>query len=443
MRNKTLILLALLFASVLQAQEMKSSFSLKEAINYALKHNRKVKNADLNIQAAEKQKWETTATGLPQINGKIDYTNNIVTPFPAPSDPNDPTYIFGFMFPKHSLKPDVTLTQLIFDGKYIVALQASKVFLAISKNAKEKTDNEIKKAVIAAYSNAMLTQESLTILQRNIATVKKNLKETSIIFKNGLTEEENVEQLQLTLSNLKNNYRNMENLKSISENYVKLLLGMEVNNPIELTDSMDTLILDHISLQLIDTKQSIFNNVDYKIAENDSKSKELLYKLEKNRTLPTIGGYLSSNYLSFTNSSFNNLYASDNKWLGTVTAGIRVEFPIFTSFQGRAKKQRAKIEWEIAQNDLKETADQVSIETAQLKSEYKLAIDTYYNRQKNLALAERIENKNSIKYKEGLASSFDLRQAQTQLYNSQQEFLQSMINVINKKAELENALNIK
>ena len=72
-----------------------------------------------------------------------------------------------------------------------------------------------------------------------------------------------------------------------------------------------------------------------------------------------------------------------------------------------------------------------------------MAIETYANKQKNLALAEKIEHKNTIKYKEGIASSFDLRQAQTQLYSNQQEYLQAIIDVINKKAELKNLLNIQ
>ena len=102
---------SLLFSAWISAQEAKTSFDLKEAIQYALTHNRKVKNASLNIQAAEKQKWEVTATGLPQIVGKIDYLNNLETPFPASDDPDNP---FSFFFPKHSIQPNVRLTQLIF-----------------------------------------------------------------------------------------------------------------------------------------------------------------------------------------------------------------------------------------------------------------------------------------------------------------------------------------
>ena len=137
MKQHIIVFLSILFSIGSHGQEAKS-FHLKEAIAHALTHNRQVKNAALSIQAAEKQKWEVTASGLPQISGKIDYLTNLDTPFPASDDPDNP---FSFFFPKHSIQPNFTLTQLIFDGTYIVALQASKVFLDISKNAKEKTDN--------------------------------------------------------------------------------------------------------------------------------------------------------------------------------------------------------------------------------------------------------------------------------------------------------------
>jgi len=58
-----------------------------------------------------------------------------------------------------------------------------------------------------------------------------------------------------------------------------------------------------------------------------------------------------------------------------------------------------------------------------------------------LSLAERIENKNQVKFKEGLASSFDLTKAQEQLYSAQQNYLQAMVDIINKKASLEKLLN--
>jgi len=441
MKNNKLLILILLVTSLAKAQEVKHSFSLKEAINYALEHNRNVKNAELSIQAAKHQKWEATAKGLPQIEGKIDYTNNVKTPIDVSTLPQDSP--LRFMFPKHNLTPSVTLSQLVFDGSYIVGLQAAKVFLAISKNAKEKTDNEIKVSIINAYNTTLLTKESIEIMDNNILTIKNNLHETLEIFKNGLTEEENVEQLQLTLSNLENNYKNLKNIYTISKGLMKLLLGIESDQVITLTDNLNDLVSKHTSLELANSNESVFNNLDYKIAINDTKSKRLLYKLEQSRQLPTISTFLSLSRLAYNDNQFTSIFKKEQSWLATTVFGAKITMPIFTSFQGRARRHKAKIDWEISNNNLKETEEKLKLDILKAKSEYVLAIDIYENKQKNLHLAEKIEKKNTIKYKEGLSSSFDLRQAQVQLYSSQQEYLQAMVDVINNKAALENLLNLQ
>lgn len=436
MKQHLILLFNLFFAFTLFGQEIPKKFSIQEAIEFALENNKTVNNADLDILAAEKQVWETTARGLPQINGKLDYTFNVVRPFdPEPGDP------FLFFFPKHQLTPSVTLNQLIFDGGYLVGLQSSKVFLEISKNAKNKTENAIETNVISAYNNALLTKESIVITKNNIQVLKDNLEETRKIFENGLTEEEDVEQLQLTLSSLENNLRSLETLYEISKGYLKILLGMEQDKTIVLTDTLEALIVDSISLNLISNSHSVSNNIDYKIAANDAESKRLEYKFEKSQQLPKVNAFLSSNYLGIS-ESFGTLFKAEQEWFFSTATGVSITFPIFSSFGGKAKRERAKIEWDKAKNTLIDTENQLTIEFKNAKNEYQLAIDTYDNKQKNLALAEKIEKKNTIKYKEGIASSFDLRQAQTQLYSSQQEYLQSIIDVINKKANLKNLLNL-
>ncbi|GAB1856999.1 TolC family protein [Flavobacteriaceae bacterium MHTCC 0001] len=422
---------------------------MQEAINYALENNRNIKNADLNILAAKHQVWETTALGLPQINGKVDYSIYLRTPSfempasePNPNPEGEQFNLLSVLFPKHNLTPSITLNQLIFDGGYLVGLQSNKVFLAISENAKDKTTNEVENSVVNAYNNALLTKESIEITKNNIAVLKLNLEETTKIFDNGLTEEEDVEQLQLTLNSLEITLNNLEALFDISKGYVKVLLGLDPNSPIELTDTLSGLIDENINLNLISDEHSITNNIDYKIAENEAVSKELEYKLEKSEQLPKINAFASANYLGYSDS-FSNYFRSEQEWLFTSLAGVSITFPIFSSGGGKAKRQRARVEWDIAENNLKIKEDQLLLDFKNAKTEYNLAIETFQNQKKNLALAEKIERKNTVKFKEGIASSFDLRQAQTQLYSSQQEYLQSIIDVINKKANLKNLLNLK
>ena len=139
-------------------------FTLDEAVQYALEHNYTVRNAALDIDAAEKQKWEATSFGLPQIDGNIDYQNWIkqaVTFLPAEIVGGPPGEFEEVVFgAKQNMNATVTLNQILFDGSYLVGLQSAKTFLKISNLAKEKTDQSIREAVINAYGTVLVSKET-------------------------------------------------------------------------------------------------------------------------------------------------------------------------------------------------------------------------------------------------------------------------------------------
>lgn len=438
MRQSLIILLIFFLSSNGFSQELTNSFSLEEAIAFALENNRTSKNAQRDIEAAEKQKWETIATGLPQVNGSIQYQNQIKQQFDQPVDFGEDGFI-DFGAPQ-SVTAGATLTQQIFDGSYIVGLQSTKVFLEISENAKEKTDLEIRKAVINAYGNVLLSEESIKILESNIEVLQKTLYETTKIYENGLEEEESVEQLQITLSSVRNNLANNKRLKDLAYKMFNITIGLDINAPSQLSQSLEDLTFNNIQLNLLNIDNSIEENIDYKIAENDKVSKELLVKLEQSRVLPTLNAFLSGAYLA--NRESFDFVDFNNPWVGVASFGLNLDIPIFGSGLKSARTQRAKINLKKAENNLSETEQQLKLQIATAKSNYQFAIEDYNNKKENLILAERIEEKNQIKFFEGIGSSFDLRQAQIQLYTAQQELLQTMLNVINTKAELETALNL-
>ncbi|WP_418638562.1 TolC family protein [Winogradskyella sp.] len=417
-------------------QEQPKSLSLQEAIDYALENNRSAINAARDIEAAKKQKWETTATGLPQINAKIDYTNNIKQQFDAIDFDQDGIVDFGA---KQSVSPSITLNQLIFDGSYLVGLQSAKVFLEISENAKTKTDLEVRKAVINAYGNVLLANESVEILKRNVIVLEKNLYETQKIYENGLEEEESVEQLQITLSGLKSNLNKTERLQNIALQMLNINLGIDVSSNTILTDSLESLTDNNIDLDILNIENNVENTIDYKIANNDKISKELLVKLEMSKALPTLSAYINGAYIA--NSNDFSYFDKEQRWIGTSAFGVNLNIPIFSSGKRSASTQRAKINLEKAETDLTETEQRIKLQIASAQSDYQFAIEDYENKKENLALAERIETKNQTKFFEGIGSSFELRQAQTQLYSAQQELLQAMLDVINTKAALETVLN--
>ena len=132
------------FTSVMLAQEKEVHLSMQEAIDYAIKNNYDNKVASKNIEAAKERKWETTTIGLPQINGKVDYQNWLkqqvsLLPAELAGGPAG-TFVPVRFGTKQTMNASVTLTQLIFDGSYLVGLQSAKTYLKISEQAKEKTE---------------------------------------------------------------------------------------------------------------------------------------------------------------------------------------------------------------------------------------------------------------------------------------------------------------
>lgn len=441
--RKTLISLLLILPWMASAQDTIPSFSLDQAISYALEHNYSAINASRDILDAQKQKWETIADGLPQISGAVSYQNQLKQPvaqIPAEFFGGEPgTYqevVFG---QAQSMSATATLTQQIFDGSYIVGVQATKTFLEYSQNNKEKTELDVRKAVVEAYGNVLLARESVLISERNKATLEENLYETKRIYENGLGDEESVDQLQITLSTVDNQLKNARRMEEITLQMLNLVLGLPIESPTVLTENLDDLTQSKIDLGLIDSEFNIENNVDYKMAANLNQQRALELKLAKSYALPTLNAFVNYGGNSFSdNFTFLN---SGQQWFGSSILGVDLNIPIFSSLKRSASTQRAKIALEKAKTQFTEAQAQIRLQLESAKSDYILAIEQYGTYKDNLELAERIEKKNQIKYSEGLATSFELRQAQTQLYTSQQEYLQSMVDVINKKTELENILN--
>lgn len=445
MQSLKYILIAILVSSWSFGQEQTYSFSLQEAIDFALKNNYSAINADRDVLDAQKQKWETIATGLPQISGAVSYQNQLiqqVVQLPGEVAGGEPgTFVEVVFGQPQQVNAAATLRQQLFDGSYIVGVQATKAFLSYSANNKEKTEQEVRKAVVEAYGNVLLAEESVLILEKNQATLEKNLFETTKIYENGLGDEESVDQLQITLSGIENQLKNAIRLKDITHQMLNLVMGIALDAPTRLEEDLDNLAQRQIDLNLIESDLNIENNVDYKLITNLNEQRYFEWKLAKSRALPTLNAFATYGGLSFGDEF--SFFDNGQEWFEFSTIGVDLSIPIFSSFKRSASTQRAKIALEKAKTQLTETEEQIRLQLENAKSNYTLAIEQYETSKDNLNLAERIETKNQVKYFEGIASSFELRQAQTQLYSAQNEYLQSMVEVINRKTELEIILNNK
>jgi outer membrane protein len=321
----------------------------------------------------------------------------------------------------------------------LVGLWLAKTYLKISENAKVKTNQELREIVISTYGNVLLAKESVAILEKNKTVLTKTVNDTKEIYKNGFTEEENVEQLQLTLASLESSLSYSKRMETIATNMLKLVLGIELENDLKLTDNLDTLTQKNLDLAILQEQFNVTNNIDYQIGENSQEASRLMVLYEKSKALPSLGAALNFGYNSFSNDF--TFFNSDQKWNRFSNVGVSLNVPIFSSFGRTAKTQQAKIAFEQSKTQLKETEQKLKLQFQEARSNYEYSLEQYATAKNSLNLAERIEGKQQIKFREGLSSSFDFTEAQQQLYSRQQDYLKSMVEVVNKKATLDKLLN--
>ena len=443
MKIKKLFFFIIFIGIFANAQNFPNSLTLDEAIEYGINNNFSVKNANREIEKAQKDRWSTIAIGLPQIYAEVNYQNFLEMPVSLV-----PAQFFGGQSgefaeisfgTKQKIVGSVRMDQIIFDGSYIVGLEASKIFLKISENIYEKTTLETKKIIVNNYAAALLAGENVKLLNKNKKNLEENVSEIHQLFKNGFVEEESVEQIQLTLANINTQLKYAINLSKIIHEMLKFNLGIPVEKKVVLSSQISE-IIDESNLIFEDQNNfNISNNIDIKIAENNFLSESLLYKYEKSKFLPSLKAFINGSYTG-NNEKFD--FAKNNqKWFGSSLFGLSLDVPLFSSFSKKVNSQKAKISMQQAETKLNETQYRIRMEIETALNDYQLAIENYFTEKENLGLAERIENKNQVKYFEGMVGSFELRQAQLQLYSSQSKYLSSIQNLIERKINLETLIN--
>lgn len=437
------ILLFIVFTSYGFSQGEITSLSLDDAIEFGIENNRSLQNAEREVQIAYKQRWETIAIGLPNVTLDLNYFNYLELPtslIPAEFFGGQKGDFSEIQFgTEQSAIGSVKLEQLLFDGSWIVGLEYSKIYLNISENLYEKTLLEVRESIVKLYSLVVTLDEGIILLEETLENFKKDLFEVTELYKNGFEEVENVEQIKITIAQAKLSLLQAKKTRDNQLNLLKLVLGVNLEDTLILSTSIDDFIAENIIFSNSFDEFNTNKNIDVKISQNNFDTKRIEYRLEKSKKLPKVSGFISGTY-----TGYNNEFDFTNKaqnWFGSSVLGINLEIPVFNAFKLNTSSQRAKIAMNQAMTNLEEQEERVKAEVQQKLKEYQLAIQTLNVSEQNMNLAMSIEEKNSIKFFEGIASSFELRQAQLQLLDSQQKYLNSVLQLISIKTELETLYN--
>jgi outer membrane protein len=435
---KIITVFILLFSVI--SVSAQTNFSLTDAQQYALKHKTEALNANLDFQIAKKEISALRATGLPQINAEGTFQRFLSLPvslIPAEFMGGQPGEFIELQFgTDYNVTGSIAASQLIFDGSYFVGLQAASAYKELTQQQQLLTERDLKLNVARAYYSVLLTKENNLILAKNITEVQKQLHEAEQIYKNGFIEELDVDRLRLTLSTLTNQKQQIERQYEISLLLLKYQMGYPVKEQILLTDSLNSFVpeSDPQDLPVV----NVTNRQEYKVMERSEKMYRLNVKNNKMRYLPTISAFAS--YQQSAQRNEFTFFESDKSWFTTAVAGASIKLPIWDSFHKAAQVQKAQLELHKVLNQKTDLTQALTMQNEKARTEYQSAWEKYINQRENLDLAEKIQNKTTIKYNEGVGSSLEVSTAQNAYYQVQSQYLSALFELLVAQLEWEKTL---
>ena len=435
--NVILLLLAFgLCGTKLNAQEEVGSFSLEEAVQFAMENSYILKNTSKDIIAAKERVWETISTGLPQVSGSANY--NAFLNLPTTLLPGEIVGKPGEFIPVkfgQDFNSDfgVNISQMIFDGSYIVGVSSTQIYLNLSEQAHEKTQIDIREAVTQAYYVALVGVEFKRAMEDNRNNAQDLYDQTKILYENGFREEQDVDQIDLILRSAKNDVLAADREIKISKVVLKYAMGFDLDTEIDLTNDL------FYFLDPIENKQNTFqfdfnNHIDYRLATTNFKISEKLLALEKAEYLPRLSGFY--NYTKSAYGNNWNLFSSNNSWYPSSLVGVQLTMNIFNSGEKRAKVRQANVEYEKAENDRKLTEITLQKDYLTALTQLETARESFLNDKENRNLAEKIRNKTQIKFDNGISTSTELSQIETQYVDSYRALVGSILQLLQADIQL-------
>lgn len=462
MRFTILSILILVSSVTLKAQDAQQgktfTFNLQECLEYAYQNNDSLKNAQLDIESAKYKVKETIGIGLPQISGTATFQDYIKVPqIPFPNfeylfqdilyrqnvqntsgsrvDPpsGNPTSLLGFQ-QKYNANYAINANQLLFNGTYLVGLKASKTFKELSEKNFNRTKISTTVAVTKAYYQVLVSNEQLELLDANLSQLQQQLKETTELNKQGFVEKIDLDRLQVVVNNLKTTRENTSNLLVLATQLLKFQMGMPVTDGLAVKDKIEDISLDLTSAIAVDTT-AYKNRVEYSLLETQARLNNLDLQRLRSQALPSLAAFGSAGN-AYQSSSFSDLFKMN---LPSVFIGLQLNVPIFSGFQRTYQVKQARVALQKTNNILNMAKNGFLLQQEQARITYQNSLKSLNNQKANMDLAREVLRVSRIKYKEGVGSSIEVTQAQTELETAENNYIQALYNALVSKVDLDNA----
>ena len=427
LRKTALFILFLpLFAQAsAQDRPARMAFSLAEAQQYAIEHNRTLANASIDIQKAQASRWQTIAGMLPQVTASASYSNMM-------------GYKMDLGAMQISMPPYATFniqTGIGLSGAQIVSLGIADISRKMADITLEKSEKEIANQVTTLYYSALVTEETIRLLEDNLESMRKlrDITQTSVDV--GVAEQTDADQLQVQVATMESTISSSRRSLEMVYNSLRLQLCLDDEVELVLTQSLDDLLdLEHTS-ELLSSEFDIEQNYDYRLLKESTELARKQIALTGWSGGPTLSVYHQYNGRhNFSDEPTMNMTPPN-------MLGAQLSIPLFTFGKTYAAVKDARLAYKKQLNTLEDTELALNVQYRQLLYNLRTAIEKFEIQRQNVDVAGRVFDNIAKKYQHGVASSLDVTNSGTNLISAQSSYVQSLLEIINAQVSLEQLLN--
>jgi outer membrane protein TolC len=417
------------------------TYSLKQAVDYAIAHQVQVKNSQIDLQNASAKINEIKAMGLPQVNGSVALTNNVILQRmfipakifnPAAAEGELIAAKFGV---ENSGFANVGLSQLVFDGTYLLGLKASSVYKDLAVKSVTQSKQQVAENVTKAYYGILVNEKRQGLLALNVARLDTLLKETRELNKQGFVEKIDVQRLDVQANNLRTELDNIERLQALSYSLLKFQMGYPMDEPIRLSES-----LEKVELATFNTNAAgdfnYTNRIEYSILQTQENLAELDLKSIKAGFLPRL--VLNANYgYNAGANAFSDLMTK--QWFDNAAITVALQIPIFDGFSKKYKAVQSANNLQKVRQSYSLLKSSIDLQRSQASITMKNALESMKEQKANLDLANEISRVTRVKYQQGVGSNLEVLNAESSIKESQANYFTALYNALIAKVELEKA----
>lgn len=424
-------------------QSVSRTFTLQEAIDFAVENNTNMKNSKESLFAAEARVKEIVGMGLPQLSASGSIVDNYIIPtsfIPAIIfDPNaQPGELVGVAFgTQYTGNAGINLQQMIFNGSYIVGLKASKTYTELARKDLIKTQTDVVEAIKKAYYGVLVSKERTELVDKNFQRLDSLLKQTKALYENGFAEKIDLNRIQVQYNNIVNLRNNASIGLEVSYNLLKFQMGLPVSEKIELADELETLEFQTLDDDFGKDFQ-YSNRIEYNQLQVNKSLVELDIKNTKSQYLPSLNLF-GSYGASYGTSSFNSMFQFGENWRTLGSVGINASLPIFDGLQKSRIIQQKKTRLNQLENSLELVKNQIDLQQDQASKTFQSYVNTLRTQRENMKLSEEVYNVTVIKYQQGVGSNLEVVNADADFKEAQTNYYSALYDALIASVELEKA----